>query len=311
MANIILNDKCQRKCTYCFSENNNSFDMDYNTFKVIANFVATGTKAVNIIGGEPTLSSSFEEILTYLINNDFMVQVFTNGMLNDDTFVMVKDVMRSASTDKVFFAININNAHLRTHEEDRLQRRFMSEFNRYTYVAHTILNKDHDLCFISDIIKEYDLQNDIRLGLALPVFKGINEYLPIADYKIVGKKIIEFAKNNKDISISLDCGFPMCMFDMEDLNDINSNKNLNFYFECGQPIDIFPDLSVINCNPLKKVYRDNISDFENIEDLRLLLKKNLEVAHGIFEGRCKECFFFMKYCSGGCKGFYKPVGGLE
>lgn len=310
MANIILNDKCQRKCAYCFSDNDSTFDIDYNTFKVIVNFVATGIKAVNIIGGEPTLSNDFEKILVYLIKNDFMVQIFTNGMLDDDTFLIIRDIMKFASPDKIFFAININNKEFRTLEEDILQERFMSEFNKYTYIAHTILSKEYDLNFISDIIGKHALQKEIRLGLALPVFKGNNKYLPVDDYKPVGKKIIGFAKNNKDIKINLDCGFPMCMFDVEDLNDINSNKNLNFSFECGQPIDIYPDLSVINCNPLKKVYRDNINDFENIEDLRLLLKKNLEVAHGMFGDKCKKCFFFMRYCSGGCKGFYKPVGGL-
>lgn len=317
MANLILTTKCQRKCAYCFAKEDRGTDInfDMNNFKKAINFISTGFEGVNLLGGEPTLHKDFVEMLSYIIPKDFLVQVFTNGMCPPETIQKIKDMLDKTALrrDQLSFAININEKKYRTKEEEELQNNFFKSLGNYAYLSFTIQDADTDLTFLHNTIINYGLLPTIRLGLALPIFNSNNKYLPIESYREVAKKIIHLTENSNGTSIILDCGFPMCMFELEEIGKLNQNKENYFDFGCGQPVDIYPDLSVINCYPLSKVYKTNITDFVNINELKEHLKETLMTAHGIYGKKCIECVYFGRICFGGCKGFYKPKhmgGGL-
>lgn len=317
MANLILTTKCQRKCTYCFAKNDRDTNMDFSVdnFKKAINFIGTGFKGVNLLGGEPTLHKDFVRMLDYGINKDFLIQVFTNGMASDETIKDIKGLLSKSALrdDQLSFAVNLNEYRYRSEEEIKLQKKFFKKLGNYAYLSFTIQDPDVDLTFLHQTIEEYGLNPTIRLGLALPIFNSNNKHLPIDSYREAAKAIIHLADNSPGTSIVFDCGFPLCMFTIDEIGKLNQNEENSFDFGCSHPIDIYPDLSVINCYPLSKVYKTHISKFDNIETLRKHLEETLMTAHGIHGKKCVECTFFGKICFGGCKGFYKPKhmgGGL-
>jgi len=205
---------------------------------------------------------------------------------------------------QLYFALNINEEKYRTEKEDGLQHNFMKKLGNLIYPSFTIHDKDIDLLFLKDLINKYNLDNTIRLGLAMPVRPGNNKYLPIEYYSNVAKSIVKLSNNSNDITIKLDCGFPLCMFSSEDIEELKQNEKNDFVFVCGQPIDIYPDLTFTNCYPLSKKYKDSISKFKTILDLYRFLEDGFAAPCGIYIEQCAKCSFFKKECAGGCKGFF-------
>lgn len=313
MANIILTNNCQRKCEYCFAGNSTYTDITFSDFIKAVDFISTGHNIVNLIGGEPTLHIDFISMIEYLLRKGFTTQVFTNGMVSDELINYIDKIIDDKTTNdgQLTFAVNINEERYKTKEEITLQDNFLRAMGKNAYLSFTIHDCSTNLIFLKDIINKYELEKTLRIGLALPVFGFPNKHLPIESYKKAAKNIIDLINNKDDINVMFDCGFPLCMFSINEIGILNSSGNKsNYVFECGQPIDIHPDLSVTNCYPLKNVYRNNISDFNNMEELRHNLDESLMTAYGIHGEKCGDCYFFRKVCFGGCKGFYKPVGQI-
>jgi len=312
MANLILTNNCQRKCEYCFAQEDRyrNEEFTWRNFIEAAEFIATGPKVVNVLGGEPTLHKKFADMLEYLILEDYTIQVFTNGMVSDDK---MDDILRllnntTLKNNQLFFAVNVSETNCSTDSEIKLQKRFFSSVKHIAYPSFTIHNKDTDLFFLHQIIEKYNLDPTIRLGLAMPVIRGSNKHLPISAYKTVAKNIIKLSESSSGTTIKFDCGFPLCMFTLEEVNKLNNNEENAFVFTCGQPLDIYPDLTVTNCYPLSKVHRINLKDYTSIMDVYTYFDKGFETPTGIYGKRCLDCTFFRKVCSGGCKGFYRSRG---
>lgn len=314
MANIVVNNKALQKYSYSFVDDTvEHLELDHNTFKLIMNFISTERKAINIIGGEPLSSPIILEILSYIISSGYMCQIFTGGMVDNHNLLYdIKYLLEKYRiNEQISFSININDNKYRTEQEYSKQKSFMEILGKYSYTSFIVRNVDFSLDFIKSIINDYGLSKYVRIGLSLPIYGKVENKLFIDDYKIIGKNIINFAKDNTDLVMILDCGFPMCMFDISDIGFIHEKTNHVFNFDCGHPMDIYPDLSVVNCNPLRSVYKTTISKFKTVAELRNDLSTNLATADGIFKGRCSNCFFFRKMCLGGCKGYYEPINVIN
>jgi radical SAM protein with 4Fe4S-binding SPASM domain len=236
-------------------------------------------------------------------------------MVSSDTLQGIKSLLNTSALrkDQLSFALNVNDHKYKSDSEAELQKEFLNILGNFTYLSFTIQDADVDLTFLHQIIEEYGLIPTIRLGLALPIFNSNNKHLPVDLYREAAKAIIHLSNNSPGTSIVFDCGFPLCMFTVDEIGELNQNKENNFDFGCGQPIDIYPNLDVINCYPLSKVYKTSINKFKNIETLRQHLNETLMTAHGIYGKKCVDCVYFRKICFGGCRGFYKPIhmgGGL-
>lgn len=308
MANLILTTDCQRKCSYCFAKDSNVVtSFSWQNFLAAEKFINTGPKIVNLMGGEPTLHPDFIKILKHLISNDYTVQVFTNGMLSDqlleELIIFLNDVR--LKDNQLYFAINIRAEKYRQRFESDKQINFLKSVKDLAYPAFTIHEKDTNLLFLVDLIEKYGLDHTIRMGLALPVINGDNDYLPQKFYKNVAKSIIDLANNSDGITITFDCGFPLCMFTLDDIAKLSRDEENDFMFSCGQPIDIYPDLTVTNCYPLSKVHKTNITNFKDITELYTYFREGFITPTGIYNEQCNDCTFFRKVCGGGCKGFYK------
>jgi len=311
MANLILTTDCQRKCSYCFAQEDRDKNIAFtwDNFITASNFISTiEPKLVNLLGGEPTLHKDFPKILEYLILNDFLIQVFTNGIVSEKRMDEIYKVLKSITLreGQLKFGVNVNKKEDRSVNETEMQNEFFKRFYKITYPAFTIYEKGTDLSFLSDLIQKYLLEPVIRLGIAMPVIGGKNKYLPIDQYRDAAQSIINLSKNSPNITITFDCGFPLCMFDMAEIRELSQNENNNFSFVCGQPLDIYPDLTITNCYPLSKLCKVNIKDFKNITEVYDFFRTGFMTPIGIYGQQCLDCQFFMKICFGGCKGFYSP-----
>ena len=309
MANLILTTECQRNCDFCFVKHDKEehLSFEWDDFITALNFISTaGEKGVNLLGGEPTLHKDFLRMLEHLIERSFKIQVFTNGMVSRDLIFSIRELLENkmSEKDQVCFSIHLREPSVRTEEEDSLQRDFITVLNKYTYPSFTITNEEIDFTFLVKAIREYNMDPTIKLSLALPVIGGDNIYLQLNSYRAVAKKIVSLSESVDDIVISFDCGFPLCMFTIDELNRITKDKKHGIKFMCGVPLDIYPDLTAVNCSPLSRMHRCSINKFEKIDDLIESFDTGFMTPFGIYEPKCKGCELFRDICFGGCKSFY-------
>lgn len=109
MANIMLTERCNLRCSYCFANDyvcQNGKEMPLDTVKEIISriLMSAPEEKIGIIGGEPTLYSQFGELLDFVYENDLVkhIVVFTNGILLDR-------YMDRLNNKKLVFLINCNS----------------------------------------------------------------------------------------------------------------------------------------------------------------------------------------------------------
>jgi radical SAM protein with 4Fe4S-binding SPASM domain len=309
MANLILTDKCQRNCPYCFAKESKTGEFGFEEFKKAVEFIKTGPPVVYLLGGEPTEHPMFTTFVEHLLNEKCLTRVFTNGMspeFKQNNILKTIERMKDKHGEiDLLFNVNVNNPKDRSEQENILQELFFNNFNRFSYIGHTIYEATENLDYLIDIILDYSLDPAIRLGLALPIFGASNAYLKREDYTYTAKNILNLVKRARglNISVEFDCGFPMCMFSFEEVSFLMQQEQSDAAFICGQALDIYPNLEVTNCFALSKLHAVSIMDFNNIEDLYKYFESYFKTERGTYTDSCQDCFYFNYACAGGCKAF--------
>ncbi|MCK5655134.1 MAG: radical SAM protein [Candidatus Aureabacteria bacterium] len=109
LAYILVTNRCNLNCVYCFSNANKTKDLDIpldRLFSIIDQLKECGTILITIGGGEPCLRGDIGEICDYILKKGMMVEVVTNGI----NFEKNLDAMKKID----FLAISIDgdeNAH--------------------------------------------------------------------------------------------------------------------------------------------------------------------------------------------------------
>ena len=310
MSNLVLTSRCQRKCEYCFAKDfiTSDSELSFDNFIRIVEFLNTGPKNINLLGGEPTLHKDFNLMLRYLIEKDFRIQVFTNGMVSSEFLNSLISVLNKfvLKENQLYFAVNVREEKYRSKLETKLQERFFDYLGHLSYPSFVIQDINSDLLFLKDIVEKFKTDNTIKLSLAHPINGGVNKHLKPEEYKDVAINIIKLCENTPDIYKRFDCGFVLCMFSLQEIGRLRTDEKNDFMFSCDIPLDIYPDLSVSNCFSLSKIFKTNITNFKDVYELINYFYEGLMTPTGVFKERCNECEFFRKECSGGCKGFYEP-----
>ena len=68
MSNIMINEVCNQRCSYCFASefvNKKRNDMSFTNFKKAVKFINTARSSnrIGIIGGEPLLHPEFDKFI--------------------------------------------------------------------------------------------------------------------------------------------------------------------------------------------------------------------------------------------------------
>ena len=81
---LVVNNRCNLNCNYCFGDYGNRRDTDYTTeelVKIIDDLYDLGTRYMIVHGGETLLRKDIGYIVNYIKNKGIYVGFLTNGIL--------------------------------------------------------------------------------------------------------------------------------------------------------------------------------------------------------------------------------------
>jgi MoaA/NifB/PqqE/SkfB family radical SAM enzyme len=87
-ASIVLNDRCNLRCSYCYANVNNRFDSPQpegfskqEIFDMVDELYGMGTRLIFLLGGEPLMHEHIGDIVEYIVRKGMMLHLITNGTL--------------------------------------------------------------------------------------------------------------------------------------------------------------------------------------------------------------------------------------
>lgn len=87
-VSIVLNDRCNLRCSYCYSNVNNRYDSRHpegfskqEIFDMVDELYCMGTRLIFLLGGEPLLHEHIGEIVDHIVEKGMMLHIITNGTL--------------------------------------------------------------------------------------------------------------------------------------------------------------------------------------------------------------------------------------
>ena len=306
--NLIITDKCNRSCPYCFAQEQMSKSGSFNfisqeDYDYCLNFLsASGYQDVRLLGGEPSIHSEFTTLIDSALNRDMHVTIFTNGLWPKK----VSEYFLTHGFDNVDFVFNINNPTEQKNSETQKQHNNLKIAGSRAKIGFNIYRDNFDLLFVNDLIDKYGLQRIIRLGLANPIVNMDNQYLGESKLKKIGERLLDQLSilEQNDILGVFDCGFTICMFPPDRYGDLHLCTPNGFRCECGPVFDVGPDLSIWHCFPLSGIGRLHLRDFSNAaEVLNFYNKKIKPLEHLLIMDQCRTCKYLRRgQCTGGCLG---------
>ncbi len=313
MANVLLTETCVRSCPYCFAKQYMS-DADmkdcltWDNLIYIADFLeASGDHHISLLGGEPLLHPNVADFINYLNKRGFQVTVFTSGIMAPgklDDFA--RKLLTREQDLQVGFVCNVNEPKLSKKSELEKVREFLSIFGERCSLSFNIYRLEFNMDFLMDYILDFGLGRHIRLGLAHPIPGEKNLYIKPKDFHIVKDKLMESFEIMADLNIipGFDCGFPMCMFNNEELGLLYKYTVGQLSFQCGPAIDIGTDMSCWSCFPLSNFNKKSIFDFNSLQEVHAFYEEKMQEIRkeirGLYEG-CDTCSYNRNnLCSGGC-----------
>jgi radical SAM protein with 4Fe4S-binding SPASM domain len=166
-----------------------------------------------------------------------------------------------------------------------------------------IYKAGQDYAYLIEAIKTYKLAPHVRVGLTQPIVEAKNRFARKMDLPGIASDLVSFAKAvyENRITYSFDCGFPFCMFTLDQHKQL-LQYGVKFKSECAPIVDIGPDLSVWRCFPLINDVCGQLNQFDTRDDI-------IEHYHNKFKhimamgnrSKCPQCRYRVnKLCSGGC-----------
>lgn len=307
--NILLTNYCNLKCPYCFARNESDYTKEtkkkfidlQDVYFIIKFLKKSKEKYVGIIGGEPTLHPHFNKIISKFICHDFFVNIFSNGIIKNSVIKFLNELNKK----KWKMLLNINNLDSYSKFEIFSIDRTIGLLKSQIILGYNIYSINFNADHIIDYIEKYKLEKIIRLGIANPSPKHDNNSISLEEHRRIGLMIVRFAKkcNEHNISIDFDCGFTLCSFSKNDLGKL-SLYGSPFQSICPGVIDVGIDLSVWRCFPTSSIFRKNLKDFRNLEEIKAFYRNKFFLFRSV--GSTNKCFkckrLILRECKGGCLG---------
>lgn len=324
MANIMITQRCNLKCEYCFANefvNKKSADISEENFIEAVNFIMTNpNERIGLIGGEPTVHPKLKKFLEILIADARVneVMLFTNG-LNLDKYAI------PLMNRKFRILINCNSPKdIGQAQYDKMVENIDKCINKYYMMEKITLginlyDKNMDYSYILDLLKRYNMKR-LRISITVPNCDSKRTTDAVEYFRKNKEFVLKFFKDLDSIGVVpfYDCNpMPPCILDdndRESISNILAKNHVGIYetnllsdqCRCEPIIDILTDLRAVRCFGLSEYHKLNIRDYNNIDELKCHF-------HRLFDSyefntcssdECKNCMQrkIMK-CSGGCLAF--------
>jgi len=312
MANLYLTHKCNRGCPFCFArkvlkDSGGNVDelLTVNDITMLLAHFPGQFHEIGLLGGEPFLYPYLSEALELLWQQNIIPKIFTSATNPIPESLRNLDIAKQPLN----FIVNIGTRDSYTDKKYKNLIDFFAKFHTVSSLSYTILDLKADPAFLFDIIDRFQLlTRSIRVGVALPIYKGGNQYIDKKDYKNLGKFMVKFARmaHERSVILGMDCGFTACMFTPAEVGALQ-RSGVRFSFVCGSAVDIGPGLKAWNCFPLFQLHKENVLESKNMDELVQKFDANMDKYFnhqaGIFP-ECADCKYFKRHvCQGGCKSF--------
>jgi MoaA/NifB/PqqE/SkfB family radical SAM enzyme len=327
IMNIMLTKSCNLKCPYCFAnqemEHTGDITMNLETFQEAKEFALKTADQIGLIGGEPTSSPYFEEILKDIIKDPRIktCSIFTNGTLLDRYIKYFKN-------PKFWFLININpsddmgdHLHKKMLENIELLHNTLRNDNRI-FFGYNLYNPETGHGEILNLLSKYKKKR-LRISITCPTGKVSTS--PLEAFKTMKPSLFKLFKGLKELDVipHYDCNIlPSCLLNHEErlmLFEFDHRaQELGFAerllpngksaVHCRPVLDITPDLHVVRCFALSDLKRVSLRDFENPKAIEDHFLKTIDIYKYSLkdDSHCTYCSENLEYkCSGGCLGYFK------
>lgn len=169
---------CNLRCKYCDSAY--SYDptesAEIMTAQQIVDYCkANGSKMVMLAGGEPMFQRGIVDLIKLLCDNDFSVEIETNGSIDISEVAAIENNRPFITLDYKTSASGMEHHNLLTNYK------YLTKNDSVKFVVGSL----HDLDKMVAIVNEYDLLAKANV-LISPVWGGINP-----------AQIIDYMRNNK------------------------------------------------------------------------------------------------------------------
>lgn len=321
MANLMITKQCNLHCSYCFANefvNKDKDIMSFDNFMKCMNFLSSNPKErIGLIGGEPTIHPEFGRMLAAIIDSPFQSAcLFTNGILVDSFFNELRN-------SRFQILVNLNSPKdIGENNYDRIMRNMDEMINRLYMreqvgIGINLYDPDMDYEYLLDVIRRFRLSR-VRVSVAVPNLEEGRKINPLDYFQDMGDLVRRFIEDIVRINAApnFDCNYlPRCIFREEDRDryrqyeEILKRSNLSAYPICTPTIDILPDLQVVRCFGMSSVYKVNLLDFRNTEELKRHFMMELDALayHILPDKACGSCGEYRAgLCSCGCYAYRLP-----
>lgn len=319
--NILLTNKCNQSCNYCFLKSDlasneiESQEISIENFEIALEYavdlIDMGVKnQLNLLGGEPTLHSKFEYLLNKSINqkskankNRFInVYIFSNGLF---------DIELSKFIGKRPCGIMLNINHPDTYTsklwaklENNIIKMSSIRQNAFPITLSINIYKPHqDFSYLLTLAEKSRIKY-IRVDIAKTDYKKANKYITNDKISTIIPTIIDLSNScrKKGIKLVTDCCLPVCLFKDQQLKKLIDNE-VSLSFSCTGAIDINFDMEVWYCIPMRSLKFGKLTDYKDAHELTYALRdrtQHLRWDINSFE-QCESCKWrTLKICQGGC-----------
>lgn len=311
MANIVVSNACNMKCSYCFASQHLQEDasnaenrfISLHDFEKRLDFLnRSNIDQIRLIGGEPTLHPHFIDLIQLARKERKHIVIFSHGIIAE----RILDCLTEIPVPDLTVLVNMNASKYPKGPDESEQAQRINTLKRLGQRAlpgFNIQTTNFNLNFLLPIIRDTGCRKSIRLGLAHPTLSRKNQFLHPKQYPSVGNKIANFATiAGKDgVNLEFDCGFVRCMFSDDDIQRLN-DANADLGWRCNPILDIEINGRVAYCFPLANEMWLHLSEWSVAAEMRSELTKMSSPfrSAGIYR-ECSACIFKEReQCYGGC-----------
>lgn len=305
MPNLMLTNYCNCHCSYCFGVDmmapaKPAVQMSRETFNDILAWLdkVPFDRVMHLMGGEPTLHPDIEKIVEELLDRDLHVTIFSN-MASDQAPVLAEKFAGLP----VKWVANVNHPSRWTPQQEANIRRALKAGGRAVSLSVNILPELADDSWVIDLIREYDLDRNIKVGFVLPTLNSSNQALEDDQYRVVADRLVDLVKAGEEIGLSAgyECGVPYCVFTDEQTGYLWRHKSY-INSGCMSRLDITPEGNLIYCLPLATAYHPHFSEFETYPEARDWFERKYAPYRKLCSKvECAECMLNNPVkCNGGC-----------
>jgi radical SAM domain protein len=283
--NIVLTNKCNQKCPWCFEGNwkqGNAREMSLDNIKklLVWNTWDDGIfPVVYLLGGEPTLHPKLIDIIDIITNHNIKISKFllTNMTCDRDLLVQLikRKVVIFANVDQFELDNNVANQQVIL---DNLK--YLNEMtpNGYQYnISATVSHPEKDFSFLYDILKNgRNKIYNLRLAQSCVGFEYSNPFQKEKDdsyFETTLKVLKECRRIKPSLHLSAECSVNNCMISEEIYDELNQMGYGLRRSTCGLPepnADIMPDMSCHWCFAFENIPEmkiKNVFDYSNYRSM--------------------------------------------